>query len=62
MHILLGYIYKDIILNLFLKYSSCTCQEELPWQGKEPNIAKQPVWGIFTSSFILDICCFLHSI
>ena len=59
---LLGYIYNDFAVNLFLKYSSCTCQEKLPGHAEEPNVAKQLVWRIFTSWFILYICCFLHSI
>ena len=31
---LLGYIYNDFILNLFLKHSSCTSQEKLPLCGR----------------------------
>ena len=40
---LLGYIYNDFILNLFLKHSSCTCQEKIPLHVEEPNVAKQLV-------------------
>ena len=40
---LLGYIYNDFAVNLFLKYSSCTCQEKLPGHAEEPNVAKQLV-------------------
>ena len=36
--ILLSYIFNDFILNLFLKYSSCTCQEKL-----SRHVAKQLV-------------------
>ena len=40
---LLGYFYIDFILNLFLKHSSCTCQEKLPRHAEEPNVVKQLV-------------------
>ena len=50
------------ILNLFLKHSSCTCQEKLPRHTEEPNLTKQLVWRNFLSSFILYIYCSLHSI
>ena len=48
-NMLLGYIYNDFIVNLFLKCSSCTCQEKLPGHAEEPNVAKQLVQRIFTS-------------
>ena len=48
-NMLLGYIYNDFIVNLFLKRSSCTCQEKLPGHAEEPNVAKQLVQRIFTS-------------
>ena len=59
---LLGYIYNAFIVNLFLKDSSCTCQEKRPGHAEEPNMAEQPVWTIFASRFILYIPFFLHSI
>ena len=38
---LLGYIYNALIVNLFLKHLSCTCQEKLPGYAEEPNVTKQ---------------------
>ena len=55
---LLDYLYNDFIVNLFVKHSSCTCQEKLPGHTEESNVAKQLVWRIFTSWFMLYICCF----
>ena len=43
MHMLLGCIYNDCILNLFLKHSCCICQEKLPGPAEEPNVAQQLV-------------------
>ena len=40
---LLGYIYNDFIVNLFLKHLSCICQEKLPGHAEEPNVASQLV-------------------
>ena len=38
---LLGNIYTDFIVNLFLKHSSCTCQKKPYGHDEEPNVAKQ---------------------
>ena len=40
---LLDYIFNNFIMNLFLKYSSCTYHENLPQQAEEPNVTKQLV-------------------
>ena len=53
---LLGYIYNDFIENLFLKHSSCTCQEKFPGHAEDPNVAKQQVdlyctYAIFYTQF-----------
>ena len=40
---LVDYIYNNLILNLSLKHSSCTCQEKLPQHAEEPNVVKQLV-------------------
>ena len=39
-HMLLDYIYNNLILNLSLKHSLCTSQEKLPRHAEELNIAK----------------------
>ena len=40
---LLGYIYNDFIVNLFLKHPTCLCQEKLPGHAEEPNVVKKLV-------------------
>ena len=42
-HMLLDCIYNNLILNLFLKHSSCTCLEKHPRHAEEPDMAKQLV-------------------
>ena len=38
---------------------SCTCHEKLLWHAEEPNVVKQLVCRVFTSRYLLYICCFL---
>ena len=40
---LLGYSSNDFIVNLFLKHSSCTCQEKPPGRAEETNLIEQLV-------------------
>ena len=40
-HMLLGHIYSNILLNLFLKKLVVPCQEKLHQHAEEVNVAKR---------------------